>query len=113
MSGQSGEIILERRDDCACPFDAPAEAPPVTVPKSACFQDCLRAFLMSKYGQEDINRALCQSISDDGGGGTAFYPLYYLDHKWCGLQWNDPDGLAQDRKYRPAIPHQSLKSLNS
>ncbi|KAH8769878.1 hypothetical protein F5883DRAFT_667365 [Diaporthe sp. PMI_573] len=101
MMGEVGEMVLERRDDCACPFDGPGDAPPVTDPKSVCFEGNQRAFLMSKYGQEDINRALCQSIADDGRGGTAFYPLYYLDHKWCGLQWNDPADLAQD----PGVDH--------
>ncbi|KAJ0125428.1 hypothetical protein J7T55_006774 [Diaporthe amygdali] len=94
--GATWEMGLDRRDDCACPFEAPGEAPPVSDPKSMCFDDCLRAFLMSQYGQSDINRAVCQNISDSGGGGPAFYPLYYMDHKWCGLHWNDPAALYQD-----------------
>lgn len=99
--GATWEMGLDRRDDCACPFEAPGEAPPVSDPKSMCFDDCLRAFLMSQYGQSDINRAVCQNISDSGGGGPAFYPLYYMDHKWCGLHWNDPAALYQDRKLLP------------
>lgn len=100
MTGAIGEMALEQRDDCACPFEAPGEASPTTDPKSVCFEGCLQAFLMRKYGQGDINRAVCQNISDNGGGGSAFYPLYYLDHKWCGLQWNDPAALNQDRKFQ-------------
>lgn len=96
--GVVGKMALARQDDCACPFDAPGDAPPVTDPKDACFEGNQRAFLTSRYGQEDISGALCQSIADDGAGGTAFYALYYLDHKWCGLQWNNPHSLAQDRK---------------
>ncbi|KAG8160107.1 hypothetical protein KVR01_009643 [Diaporthe batatas] len=96
MMGEVGEMALARQDDCACPFDGPGDTPPVTDPKGACFEGNQRAFLMSRYGQEDINQTLCQSIADAGSGGTAFYALYYLDHKWCGLQWNDPHSLAQD-----------------
>lgn len=103
MTGVIAEMVLERRDNCACPFDAPGEAPPRTDPTSACFDGCLQAFLMRKYGQGDINQAVCQNISDSGGGGTAFYPLYYLDHKWCGLHWNDPAALYQDRKFPPEL----------
>lgn len=99
MMGEVGKMVLAGQDDCACPFDAPGDATPVTDPKDACFEGNQRAFLMSRYGQEDINRTLCQSIADGGAGGTAFYALYYLDHKWCGLQWNDRHSLAQDRKY--------------
>lgn len=106
MTGAIAEMVLERRDDCACPFDSPGEAPPRTDPTSACFDACLQAFLMRKYGQEDINQAVCQNISNSGGGGSAFYPLYYLDHKWCGLHWNDPTALYQDRKF----PYELLSS---
>lgn len=111
MTGVIAEMVLERRDNCACPFDAPGEAPPKTDPTSACFDDCLQAFLMRKYGQGDINQAVCQNISDSGGGGTAFYPLYYLDHKWCGLHWNDPDALDQDREFPPELLSLSAQEL--
>lgn len=111
MTGVIAEMVLERRDNCACPFDAPGEAPPRTDPTSACFDGCLQAFLMRKYGQGDINQAVCQNISDSGGGGTAFYPLYYLDHKWCGLHWNDPAALDQDRKFPPELLSWSAQEL--
>lgn len=111
MTGAIAEMVPERRDDCTCPFDAPGQAPPVTDPKSACFDDCLRAFLMRKYGQRDINRDVCQNISDSGGGGAAFYPLYYLDHKWCGLHWNDPAALYQDRKLQSRMLSSSAQVL--
>ncbi|KAL1865173.1 hypothetical protein Daus18300_007299 [Diaporthe australafricana] len=96
MKDAIGDMVLDRRDDCTCPFEAPGEAPPMTDPKSTCFDDCLRAFLTSQYGQGELNPTVCQAISDSGGGGAAFYPLYYLDHKWCGLHWNNPADLRQD-----------------
>lgn len=111
MTGAIQEMVLKRRDDCVCPFDAPGEAPPVTDPRDACFDGCLRAFLMSKYGQGDVNEEVCQNILDSGGGGSAFYPLYYLDHKWCGLQWNNPTALDQDRKFQPELLSLSTQEL--
>lgn len=74
---------LERRQDCTCPFDAPGEAPPQLGDK--CFADCLAAFLKSKFSQVQINDAVCGSLQESGEGGDAFYALYYLDQRWCGL----------------------------
>lgn len=113
MTGAIGEMVLRRRDDCACPFDGLEDATPKTDPKGACFDDCLQAFLTRKYGQGDVNKAVCQNISDSGGGGAAFFPLYYLDHKWCGLQWNDPAALGQDRKFPLGIPHGARRRYDS
>lgn len=94
--GLSTNVEIERRGDCACPFEDTKES---THPAlgDTCFADCLAAFLNSKFNQNEINDNVCRSLQESGGGGDAFYPLYYLDQKWCGLVPKTP--LGQDREW--------------
>lgn len=96
MIGLSSDIGLERRRDCACPFEDPS-GPTHPALGDTCFADCLAAFLSSKFDQVQINDHVCRSLQENGGGGDAFYPLYYLDQKWCGLVPKSPFG--QDREW--------------
>lgn len=95
MMGLSPDMELEQRQNCACPFEAPGDAPPVRG--DGCFANCLDAFLKNRFNQGQINDVVCQSLQESGGGGDALYPLYYLDQKWCGLVPKSPFG--QDREW--------------
>lgn len=85
MMGLSPDMGLERRQDCTCPFEGPGAAQPLKETSTLCFKSCLDAFLKSRFNQTEINDAVCRSLQEGGGGGDVFYPLYYMDQKWCGL----------------------------
>lgn len=99
MMGLPPGMELERRQDCACPFED-ASGEPSTL-GDTCFADCLAAFLKSQFKQAQINDVVCRSLQESSGG-DAFYPLYYLDQKWCGLV--PKDFYGQDREWDSRRP---------